>query len=103
VFLRNFYVGLDYDKDLIIIGVNKGASDSASATIIGHSEDPTKNNSKVFHGLVFLMVICVIITTIVLLIYYVKFKKDNKKIEEEKLLKQKKDREELAKLLDPDD
>ena len=27
VFLRNFYVGLDYDKDLIIIGVNKEAED----------------------------------------------------------------------------
>ena len=26
VFLRNFYTALDYDRDLIVIGVNKGSS-----------------------------------------------------------------------------
>lgn len=40
IFLRNFYTALDFDKDLIMIGVNKGAGQYATATIRGHKKNP---------------------------------------------------------------
>lgn len=40
IFLRNFYTSLDYDRDLIMIGVNRGAVTYASAKIEGHKSDP---------------------------------------------------------------
>jgi len=39
VFLRNFYVGLDYEENMILIGVNKGSSDVAKAGLDGRSFD----------------------------------------------------------------
>ena len=40
IFLRNFYTALDYDMDLITIGVNKGSSELAKATIMGKTSNP---------------------------------------------------------------
>lgn len=40
VFLRNFYTVLDYDDDLIAIGINKGSADLAKAEIVGHRANP---------------------------------------------------------------
>ena len=39
IFLRNFYLGLDYEQDLILLGINKGREDS-HAEIFGKSENP---------------------------------------------------------------
>ena len=41
--MRNFYTALDYDQNLIIIGVNKGSSDSAKARLIGKIYNPFKH------------------------------------------------------------
>jgi hypothetical protein len=38
--MRNFYTGLDFDNDLIILGVNAGSSDRAKAVIYGHTDNP---------------------------------------------------------------
>lgn len=38
--MRNFYTGLDFDNDLIILGVNAGSSDKAKAVIYGHTDNP---------------------------------------------------------------
>ena len=40
VFLRNFYTVLDYEKDLIWIGVNDDASEVAKAKINGFTNNP---------------------------------------------------------------
>jgi len=40
IFLRNFYTVLDYEKDLIWIGVNDDASEFAKARIIGFTNNP---------------------------------------------------------------
>jgi hypothetical protein len=42
VFLRMFYVSLDYDKDMILLGVNKGAELTAAAGVYGKSNNPYK-------------------------------------------------------------
>jgi len=62
IFLKNFYTALDFDKDLIIIGVNKGSSAQASATIDGHVGNPYKkavrrNWSGTFILILFLVII----------------------------------------------
>jgi hypothetical protein len=37
VFLRNFYTGLDYDHNQLLIGLNQGSS---SAKMVGKAENP---------------------------------------------------------------
>lgn len=60
VFLRNFYTVLDYDDDLIAIGVNKGSAGLAKAEIEGHRENPkTKHKSNLGLG-TFLLVLLVV-------------------------------------------
>lgn len=39
IFLRNFYTGLDYENNLIILGVNKGTT---SAYLTGEAPDPNR-------------------------------------------------------------
>ena len=48
VFLRNFYTALDFDNDLIIIGVNKGMNSVAMASIEGRVYNPFKPRYTVF-------------------------------------------------------
>lgn len=67
IFLRNFYTALDYEQNLIIIGVNAGASDLAKAEIDGKVYNPFKESSKGNEGgiasllFIFLLIIIVII------------------------------------------
>jgi hypothetical protein len=39
IFLRSFYLGLDFEQDLVLMGINKGREDS-HAEILGKSENP---------------------------------------------------------------
>ena len=48
VFLRNFYTALDYDNDLIIIGINKGMASVAMASIEGRVYNPFKPRYTAF-------------------------------------------------------
>lgn len=43
IFLRNFYAGLDYENDLILIGVNQGTT---SAYMTGEAPDPNTPKKK---------------------------------------------------------
>ena len=42
IFLRNFYTGLDYDKNLIMLGVNAKSSGKSEVEIIGEIKNPYK-------------------------------------------------------------
>jgi hypothetical protein len=44
IFLRNFYTALDYDQDLIMIGVNSASSQGSEAYIEGKVENPNHTN-----------------------------------------------------------
>ena len=65
IFLRNFYTALDFDKDLIMIGVNRGSASLASATIIGHKQNPFHQKSSRttvgygFLALGFIVLVCI--------------------------------------------
>lgn len=38
--MRNFYTALDFDNDLVIIGINSGQADNAKAVMFGHTDNP---------------------------------------------------------------
>ena len=40
LFMRNFYTALDFDNDMIILGVNSGQADNAKSEIFGHADNP---------------------------------------------------------------
>ena len=42
IFLRNFYTALDYEHNLVIMGINKGTT---SAVMIGDAPNPIKPES----------------------------------------------------------
>jgi hypothetical protein len=65
IFLRNFYVGFDYYKDEIVIGLNKGI---VHASIEGKSEDPVIKREKT-GAIVFIMCFFTV-TTIVALCFF---------------------------------
>jgi hypothetical protein len=44
IFLRNFYTGLDFDNNIILIGVNRGSSNRAKAYIFGELLNPYRSN-----------------------------------------------------------
>lgn len=46
IFLRNFYTALDFDNNLILIGVNKGSSLDNRAKIRGKIDNPVNPPSK---------------------------------------------------------
>lgn len=48
IFLRNFYTGLDFDNDQIIMGVNMGMEERARAWIDGHVYNPYKPRYMIF-------------------------------------------------------
>lgn len=48
LFLRNYYTGLDYDNDLIIIGVNAGMAKVAQAGLSGRVWNPYKPRYVIF-------------------------------------------------------
>ena len=75
VFLRNFYTALDYDQNLIIIGVNKGSSDSAKAELIGKIYNPFKHIQK-NGGAMAAVLICLLCLFSVAIAFFVKAKKE---------------------------
>ena len=60
VFLRNFYTVLDYDNDLIAIGVNKGSAELVKAEIEGHRANPKLNGNNRSSLGTFLLVLLVV-------------------------------------------
>lgn len=76
LFLRNFYTVLDYDHDMIAIGVNAGSGFMASATIQGHIDNPywhkIVQRNPLLVGFVF---IGFIVLVLVMVVYYIYEKK----------------------------
>lgn len=72
IFLRNFYTSLDYDKDLIAIGVNRGSAALAKATIEGHKENPyntpppRRSVAGLFILILFIALVCVAVAWFIL-------------------------------------
>ena len=79
VFLRNFYTALDYDQNLIIIGVNKGSSDSAKAELIGKIYNPFKH-IKNKGGAMAAVLICLLCLFSVAIAFFVKAKKEQAEV-----------------------
>ena len=80
IFLRNFYTALDFEKDLIMIGVNKGSSMHASAEIFGHNKNPykeeTEDDKSVAIGV--LVLIYLLMCTTAFIYFFVEKKKIDK-------------------------
>lgn len=79
VFLKNFYTGLDYDRDLIVIGVNKGSSQHASATIIGHIGDPYNKDGHSSNTILILFLILFVLFDVAAIVYFIIQKKQKEK------------------------
>lgn len=67
VFLRNFYVGLDYANNKLLIGLNKNTND---ADIVGNSPNPFNNKPKSNSTAVFLVFFFLGLTILGGLCYY---------------------------------
>ena len=66
IFLRNFYTGLDFDKNLIVIGVNQGTT---HATIFGKSVNPYAKETNVA-AIVVVVVFMITLFSIAFYCYY---------------------------------
>lgn len=64
IFLRNFYTALDYDADLIAIGVNRGSAQLAKATLVGHRANPLIQPKRGSVAGIFILVILVVLATV---------------------------------------
>lgn len=64
IFLRNFYTALDYDSDLIVIGVNRGSAHLAKATVVGHRANPFLPKEGGSVAAVFVIVIVVVVAVV---------------------------------------
>ena len=51
IFLRNFYTGLDYDKNLIMIGVNAESAGGSEVEILGRIKNPYRHDGNTGSGL----------------------------------------------------
>lgn len=104
IFLRNFYTSLDYDRDLIAIGVNRETAKKDRAFILGHLSDPFEElgpgGPSVFTYIIVVMLamMCAGLTTFVISVVIQRRKKAALlKMEEERLLEQgEEDEEELT-------
>ena len=65
VFLRNFYTGLDYQNDMIYIGVNKGQADNTRRSIKGRVYNPFKPRYTVFKATIIIMFFGIVVCGIV--------------------------------------
>ena len=90
--MRSFYTGLDFDNDLIILGVNSGSSDRAKAEIFGHTDNPfympppNPNKKTIPIGLiVFLILFTVFSFALLYFIYEKRRKLQKQKLEQERL------------------
>lgn len=69
IFLRNFYTALNFDQNLIMIGVNKGSSDLAKATIIGEAYNPFAEADKSGAGLGFVIILLLLMFSTAILFF----------------------------------
>lgn len=69
VFLRNFYTALNFDQNLIMIGVNKGSSNLAKATIIGEAYNPFAEADKSGAGLAIVLILLLVMFSIAILFF----------------------------------
>lgn len=79
IFLRNFYTALDYDNDMIMIGINKGSEELATASLEGQSYNPFKAKPKEDKSIaigVILLVYLLMCTTIFIYYFFEKRKLD---------------------------
>ena len=68
IFLRNFYTALDYDNNLILMGINKGSSERAKAYIDGKISNPYRSGGMTI-GVV---IVILLIAFAVAIIFYFK-------------------------------
>lgn len=57
IFLRNFYTALDYDNNLILMGINKGASTRAKAYIDGTISNPASSGGMTIGIVIVIMLV----------------------------------------------
>jgi len=70
IFLRNFYTSLDFDKNLIMIGLNKGA-DAMASQISGKAGNPFKKEELLpVHYILFIVTLLVSLLIIVFFLIY---------------------------------
>lgn len=67
IFLRNFYVGLDYSQNLIVVGLNKGTT---HASIIGSSANPYMKHEKDKGSVVFVIMFLGFMFGVALIFYW---------------------------------
>lgn len=85
IFLRNFYTGLDFDNDLIIIGVNAGMAKVAQAGISGRVWNPYKPRYTIFKVVLIFMFITAIGSMIAYYMHRTNALQEEKRIADAKL------------------
>jgi hypothetical protein len=73
MFLRNFYTGLDYENNLLLIGINKGTT---NASLQGRSENPYKPKDGA--GAILFVITFIIFMLIIAVACYVRSKRIEK-------------------------
>lgn len=79
--MRNFYTALDYDENLIIMGVNKNIPERDRPTMEGTALNPNMNTKSHKGFIVWIFVILTILFGIAL-VFYIKANKELKKTNE---------------------
>jgi len=67
IFLRNFYVGLDYNYEQIVIGLNEGTT---YASIMGSSPNPNFKSEKDKGAVVFVLMFLIFMFGIAITFYF---------------------------------
>lgn len=75
IFLRNFYTGLDYDQNLIMIGANAYSSDAAKAQIRGKAKNPFAHDPSAGPWVAIILVVIVMFGLAIF--FYLRAKKQN--------------------------
>lgn len=71
IFLRNFYTALDYDADLIVIGVNRGSAQLAKATLVGHRANPLKSKKEHSSVAAILITFCLLVLGTLAAVFFI--------------------------------
>jgi hypothetical protein len=81
IFLRNFYTALDYENDLIILGVNTGMENVARAKVRGHIYNPFKPLFTAFKIMLVFIFIAIVAASIAFYVHRkVQVEAESKKI-----------------------
>lgn len=72
--MRNFYTALDFEDNLILIGVNQGSSKRAKAYIDGSLDPPSKNGMTI----VIVSLVLLVIFAVAVAFYIKQSQKANK-------------------------